>query len=104
MHRARALSCCLILAWTGAGSAHAQGYSFLAKCADTFLGLELAIDYCTRAIKSGELSAESLAVAHYNRGAYWSRRRGYDLAIADFDEVLRNAPQKASALVARGAR
>ena len=96
--RGAVLAC--LLAW---GPVQAQGYSFLQKCADTFLGLELALDYCTRAIKSGDLSAEGAAVAHYNRGAILSRRRnGIDRALADFDEAVRLDP-KPSTLVARGA-
>ena len=95
--RGAALLCLL-----ACGPVQAQGYSFLQKCADTFLGLELALDYCSRAIKSGDLSAEGAAIAHYNRGAILSRRRNsLDRALADFDEALRLDP-KASAYVARG--
>jgi tetratricopeptide (TPR) repeat protein len=95
--RGAALLCLL-----ACGPVQAQGYSFLQKCADTFLGLELALDYCSRAIKSGDLSAEATAIAHYNRGAILSRRRNsLDRALADFDEALRLDP-KASAYVARG--
>lgn len=95
--RGAVLACLL-----AAGPVQAQGYSFLQKCADTFLGLELALDYCTRAIKSGDLSAEGAAVAHYNRGAILSRRRnGMERALGDFDEALRLDP-KAATYVARG--
>ena len=102
MRKAHARGFLALLASLIATGAQAQGYVFLQKCADGFLGLELAGEYCTRAIKSGELSAESLAVAHYNRGAALSRRRAFDPAIADFDESIRlNA--KPAAYVARGA-
>jgi lipoprotein NlpI len=82
--------------------AWAQGYTYVQKCADTFLGLELALDYCSRAIKSGDLSDDMAATAHYNRGAILSRRRGgIDKALADFDEAIRLHPRPA-AYVARG--
>ncbi len=103
MRLAHALRCLLFACGFTAGTAHAQGYVFLQKCADTFLGLELAIDYCSRAIKSGDLAAESLAIAYYNRAASLSRRKAFDRAIADFDESIRLTP-KPAAFVARGAR
>ena len=53
------------------------------------MGFDLAIDYCTRAIKSGTLSNRSLASAHYNRAISWERKRRYDRAIADLDEAIR---------------
>lgn len=80
-----------------------QGYTYLQKCADGFLGYELALEYCTRAIKSGDLSNDSLAIAHYNRGSIMSRRRnGMDKAIGDFDEAIKLNP-KPAAYVARAA-
>jgi len=53
------------------------------------MGFDLAIDYCTRAIKSGTLSERNLASAHYNRALSWERKRRYDRAIADLDEAIR---------------
>ena len=74
----------------GAAEARAQWSIDLQKCADGgFMGIDLAIDYCTRAIKSGTLSDRTLATAYYNRAASWERKRRYDRAIADFDEAIR---------------
>lgn len=53
------------------------------------MGFDLAIDYCTRAIKSGTLSERSLANAYYNRAVSWERKRRFDRAIADLDEAIR---------------
>ena len=62
----------------------------LDKCADgRFMGLELAIDYCTRAIKSGELSGRAVASAYYNRGLYYSRQGRHDLGLRDLSEAIR---------------
>ena len=73
-----------------ATAARAQWSVDLQKCADGgFMGLDLAIDYCTRAIKSGTLSDRSLATAYYNRAVAWERKRRYDRAIADLDEAIR---------------
>src|SRR5262245_59552157 len=81
---------CLLLAAGSIGPAHAQWSIDAQKCADGgFMGLDLAIDYCTRAIKSGTLSNRSLAIAYYNRAVAWHRKRRYDRAIADFDEAVR---------------
>ncbi len=74
----------------GATAAQAQWSVDLQKCADGgFMGFDLAIDYCTRAIKSGTLSERSLANAYYNRAISWERKRRYDRAIADLDEAIR---------------
>lgn len=97
-------SALLLFMATGATAAGAQGYGFLQKCGDGFLGFELALDYCTRAIKSGDLSADSLAIAHYNRGAILSRRRGgLEKALVEFEEAIRLQPGRPAAYVARGA-
>jgi tetratricopeptide (TPR) repeat protein len=80
----------LFIGLAGATAARAQWSVDLQKCADGgFMGLDLAIDYCTRAIKSGTLSDRSLANAYYNRAVAWERKRRYDRAITDLDEAVR---------------
>ena len=80
----------LFVGLTGATAARAQWSVDLQKCADGgFMGLDLAIDYCTRAIKSGTLSDRSLASAYYNRAFAWERKRRYDRALPDLDEAIR---------------
>ncbi|MEA3195275.1 MAG: hypothetical protein QOD26_3608 [Betaproteobacteria bacterium] len=81
----------LLLAAALAGPpAHAQGVWHLEKCLDArFMGFELAIDYCTRAIKSGELTNRGLGTAYYNRGRLYSFQGRYDLALPDINETVR---------------
>src|SRR6185436_19930824 len=94
----------------GATAARAQWSVDLQKCADGgFMGFDLAIDYCTRAIKSGTLSERSLANAYYNRAVSWERKRRFDRAIADLDEAIRlqairpeESSVRAGAYAARG--
>ncbi|HUQ25857.1 MAG TPA: tetratricopeptide repeat protein [Burkholderiales bacterium] len=70
--------------------AHAQGIWQLEKCLDAaFMGFELAIDYCTRAIKSGDLTNRGLGTAYYNRGRLYSFQGRYDLALPDINETVR---------------
>jgi len=80
------LAACL----AGTTAARAQWSIELEKCADGgFMGFDLAIDYCTRAIKSGTLSDRNLANAYYNRAVSWERKRRYDRALADLDQAVR---------------
>src|SRR5712692_2915614 len=75
----------------------------LQKCADAgFMGIDFAIDNCTRAIKSGELSPRNLAAAYYNRAVWWSRKRAPDRALADLDESIRVDPERAHSFFTRG--
>jgi tetratricopeptide (TPR) repeat protein len=79
-----------VVCLAGATAARAQWSADLQKCADGgFMGFDLSIDYCTRAIRSGNLSDRSLASAYYNRAVAWERKRRYDRAIADLDEAIR---------------
>jgi len=71
-------------------AASAQGIWHLSKCLDgRFMDYELAIDYCTRAIKSGDLSDRSLGTAYYNRGRHYMAQGRYNLALSDIDETVR---------------
>ncbi|MBA4210519.1 MAG: hypothetical protein C0454_13410 [Parvibaculum sp.] len=54
-----------------------------------------AIDYCTRAIDSGELGTDDLVTALLNRGVAYKSTRDYERAIADYTEALRLAPEDA---------
>jgi len=80
-----ALACCL-----GAVPARGQTTIEMSKCSDlSFMGPLIAIDYCTRAIKSGQLSNRYLGMAHYNRGLAYAMRGNFDRAIADLTEATR---------------
>jgi len=70
------------------------------KCHD--LSGDPAIEACTRAIASGQLSQGALANSYYNRGCEWRAKSEYDRAIADFDQVLQLDPNFVSAYNNRG--
>jgi len=50
---------------------------------------EIAIDACSRAIKSGRYRERSLARQYMYRGVERSLKKDYDLALADYGEALR---------------
>ncbi len=62
------------------------------KCADDTGAPDLAIHHCTKAINSGQLSSESLAITFYNRGVAWERKRDHDKAIEDYTAASRVNP------------
>ena len=49
---------------------------------------DLVIDYCTRAIQSGQLSGEDLAITFNNRGLAHQDKKDYDRAIQDYDQAI----------------
>ena len=63
--------------------------------------VDLAIHYCTRAIRSGQLSDQELASAFHGRGIAYGRTGDYDRAIQDFDQALRLNPNLADAFTNR---
>ena len=54
-----------------------------------------AIDYCTRAIDSGELTEDDLVTALLNRGVAFKSVGEYDRAIADYTQALAIVPDDA---------
>src|SRR5262245_8180565 len=56
----------------------------------------------TRAITSGRLSPQNLAISFYNRGIWWADKREYDRAISDYTEALRIDPGYSNAYHNRG--
>jgi tetratricopeptide (TPR) repeat protein len=75
----------------------AQSSTDLDECYKPSGTIEQAIDACTRAINSGQLSQPNLANSYINRGAKWSEKREYDRAISDYDKALAIDPQNALA-------
>src|SRR5262245_39441524 len=63
---------------------------------------DVAINYCTQAIESGQLSGKGLAFAFYRRGNGYYEKRDYDRAILDYDQSIRLNPGHASAFSNRG--
>ena len=70
--------------------AAAQPMVYLDKCAaGAFMGFDLAIDYCERAIKSGGLSQRNMGTAHFYRARWYQQQGRLAAALADYDEVTR---------------
>jgi tetratricopeptide (TPR) repeat protein len=75
-------------------SARAQTMVLLEKCADAgFMGVELAIQYCDRALASSELSVGEKFVALYQRGQLHARNGQLEKSLSDFDAALRQRPE-----------
>jgi len=75
----------------------AQSSTDLDECYKPSGTIDQAIEACTRAINSGQLSQPNLVNSYINRGAKWSGKREYDRAIADYDKALGIDPQNAVA-------
>jgi lipoprotein NlpI len=70
------------------GMAQADGIADGHKCATTRNDPDVAINYCVRAIYSGDLSQQQLAATYYNRGLEYKRKGDYEQAIKDFDSAI----------------
>jgi tetratricopeptide (TPR) repeat protein len=80
-------------AWAGAiDDIRAGNEAFAAQRYDA------ALEAYTRAIVSGELNAEALALAYNNRGVVYNELGDYDRAIADYREALALVPGDPTAL------
>src|SRR5512132_1539917 len=84
----RALSITLTLLLLSAAPARAQWNDDAQKCAETPTP-DLALEHCTRAIQSGQLSEPSLAVTLNNRGNAYQNKGDYVRAIADYDQAIK---------------
>lgn len=58
------------------------------RCANTPDNPLVAINYCVRAIYSGDLSQDQLAATFYNRGFEYGKNGDLDLAIKDFQAAI----------------
>ena len=67
------------------------------ECYDQFRGgnMEAAVDFCTVAIESGELSSDDLVGALINRGVAYRNLGKYKRAIVDYSAALDRAPNDA---------
>ena len=81
----------LLIALVGLGSPSlAQSNDDSKKCTAELErnDFDLAIDYCTAAIQSADLSDQDLAVLFNNRGLAYANKTDYDHAIEDYDHAL----------------
>ena len=86
-------------------AAWAQWSEEAQKCfeeVDARNNLDLAIDYCTRAIQSDELSKENLALTFAHRAIAYSVKGNYDRAIQDLDQAVPLYRSDISAVSIRG--
>jgi lipoprotein NlpI len=60
-----------------------------------------ALEVCSRAIASGQLSPAKLATTLYNRGLAYERKGDFDRAIQDFDRVIELRPDTSKAFYNR---
>jgi lipoprotein NlpI len=61
-----------------------------------------AIEACTRAIASGQLSQANLAATYMNRGVEWRHKGEDDRAMADYDQSIQLDPNNAMTYNDRG--
>jgi tetratricopeptide (TPR) repeat protein len=94
-----AVSC--VLAATGARAEHLE-LCEKATAAQEAGNYDLAIDYFTRCIGRGGLTAEELAAAYNGRGVTQARKGAFDRAVPDYDEAIRLDPGRADFYNDRG--
>jgi tetratricopeptide (TPR) repeat protein len=63
---------------------------------------DFALAACTAMIQSGQYTTAELAAAFLQRGIVYGRKGEYDLALQDFDQVVRLKPEDPDALFDRG--
>src|SRR5262245_35348625 len=82
----------------------AQSYDDAKNCAAAVQrnDFDLAIDHCTAAIQSGELSDQEAAAAFHNRGVAYYHKKEYDCAIKDYDQATRLNPNDSDSFYRRG--
>jgi tetratricopeptide (TPR) repeat protein len=91
----------LILASTSVVPARAGFDDDKRVCDNIESDLDAGIGACTRIITSGRMQGEGLAIAYFKRGWARARRGDHDGAIADFSQVIANAPTFAEPFFAR---
>src|SRR5262245_43489833 len=81
--------------------AHAQSADWKV-CADSSADPNAGIEACTRIIRSGNESKRNLAIAHYNRGNAYRKKRDFETAIDEYTASLRTDPEYTSPYNNRG--
>ncbi len=95
MKRAALFGC--LVACLAPMAAHADGNDDNTLCYEQFRGGndKAAIDYCTKAIESGDLAEEDLVAALINRGVAFRNLGESKRAVVDYSEALKYAPKDA---------
>ena len=75
-----------------AASALAQTPQQREACYRTSAADDQTISGCTAVIQGGKESQDNLAIAYYNRGIGYQSRKDYELALKDYDQATRIAP------------
>ena len=84
------------------GATPGDGIDEARQCGSIENNPDLNIQFCTRAINSGELSTGKLVSALIERGRTYHDKRQYDRAIADYDSAIRLSPNNIGAIENRG--
>lgn len=88
----------VISLWPVTGfAAVSKGVEANNKCYDQFRSgnMNAAVDFCTTAIESGDLSGDDLVGALINRGVAFRNLKQYKRAIVDYTAALKLAPNDA---------
>lgn len=97
-----ALSLAALLAISGGPLALADWTEDATFCATIQADHQRAISYCTKAIESGQLTEDDLAVTYNNRAFELTEAGRYDEALADIEMALRLDSDSAAAWNTRG--
>jgi tetratricopeptide (TPR) repeat protein len=95
------LGTALLLAAAGAAWGEAPG-SDAERCTGVTNNPDLAIQHCTRAIESGQISGRDLAVLYFSRAYEQAAKGDHDRAIADYSAAIKHDPGFADAYFNRG--
>ena len=93
-------SACLLCSAAWADPIEDFGNALKAEASGEF---QLAIDYYTTLVNSGEVGGDNLAVIYGNRASLYAVLGDSNKALADFAEALRLNPEDAIAYINRGA-
>lgn len=91
----------LVLSFSLLGTACTRESADTKNCAQ-HPNADVALEACSRAIGSGQLSPPKLATTLYNRGLNYQGRGDLDRAIQDFDRVIGLRPETSKAFYNRG--
>jgi tetratricopeptide (TPR) repeat protein len=83
-------------------SSRAQSDDEVNTCTAERNDFDFAIDHCTTAIQSGQLSDQDLAAVFNNRGRAYYNKKDYDRAIEDYDQAIRLGLRDSDAYYRRG--